>query len=203
MSKIWIPDPIVHVDRKGGEERASDGYSRYGSYVGAREERFQDHWAKPEQKPLDPIYFANVAWEIATPPVMSPGLVDWRADLHKVTVGYDEEYGRDLMLTVELPLEHHQLAAKIPYTYQDWDRPYRSYEDGFQFLAQPGTRHDRPTLITMVTVRHILGSVTLVTPGKPTGRQLVDDALLSVEYTAATVNAELPEIIRNVQGEPR
>lgn len=199
MSKLWNPDRIVHVDREGDMERASDGYSRYGAYVGAREMSFQDAFARPELEAAEPVAFAATAWQVATPPNMSPGLVDWRPDIHKVTVGFDDD-GKDLMVTVELPLTHRQLAAKVPYTYEDWT-PHRHWlADDYGYLMEPGTRRDRPTVLATVKIHHILSWVPLVTPGKPTGRQLVDDALQSVEYTAAAINAELPEIINTVQG---
>lgn len=198
MAHTWGPHRIVHVDREGDRDRASDGYSRYGAYVSARKHQFVDTYEGPEA-PLEPIRFALEAWRIATPPVMGPGLVDWRPDLHKVTIGYDED-GADMMVTVELPLRHNQLAAEIPYSYKDWELQRHWGADDYQYLLEPGTRRDRPTVITTVTIRHILTSVTLVTPGRPTGRQLVDDALRSVNLTAAAINAELPEIIRTVQG---
>lgn len=202
MSKPWGPNYVVHVDLEGDRERASNGHSRYGSYVGAQEEAFQDHWAKPELRAVEAIQFAAVAWEVASPPIMSPGLLDWRPDIHKITLGYDED-GADLMVTAELPLRHRQLAARIPHTYEDWGWHSHWHGEPYEYLVEPGTRRDRPTVITTVKIRHILGSVTLVTPGAATGRPLVDAALQSVELTAAAINAELPEIINTVLGEAR
>lgn len=199
MAHTWSPDHIVHVDLEGDRARASDGYSRYGVYLADRETEFAQPWDK-DMSPMGPLYFAIKAWEVATPPVMAPGLVDWRPDLHTVKLGYDEE-GHHLMATVELPLEHDRLAAKLPRTYQDW-QPHRHWtDDPYQHLSYPGTRRDRPTVLTTVTIRHVLSSVTLVPPRRPTGRELVDDALRSVELSAAALNAELPEIIRTVQGD--
>lgn len=199
----WSPETIIHVDLEGDRDRASDDYSRYGSYVGGRELSFQDQWAKPELKPSEPIAFAATAWEVACPPIMSPGLVDWRPDIHKIRVGYDED-GRDLMATVELPLEHHQLAAKIPYQYEDWARHNHWRGDDYVYLMHGGVRRGKPTVTALVTIQHILSSVTLVTPpAAPTGRALVDACLQSVELTAAALNAELPEIINAVQGRDR
>lgn len=196
----WTQDRIIHVDLDGDRERASDDYSRYGSYVGGRELSFQDSWAKPELKPAEPIAFASAAWEVACPPIMSPGLVDWRPDLHKVRVGYDDD-GANLMVTVQLPLQHHQLAAKIPYEYEDWNPHNHWRADDYVYLMEPGVRKGKPTVTALVTIQHILTSVTLVTPpAEPTGRALVDACLQSVELTAAAINAELPEIINAVQG---
>jgi hypothetical protein len=187
------------VDREGDADRASDGYSRYGVYVLDREREFTDPWAADVQ-PLEPLAFAIKAFEVACPPIMSPGLVDWRPDVHTVSLGYDED-GNHLMVTVELPIKHSQLAAKIPYGYTDWALHRHWSHDDYQYLTYPGTRRDRPTVLATVKVTHVLAHVTLVTPGRPTGRPLVDDALRSVELTAAAINAELPEIINTVQGD--
>jgi hypothetical protein len=201
VSTPWGPDYIVHVDRKHDAENASNGYSRYGSYVGAREPSFQDPWEQPEKKPLEPIAFAIQAWQVATVEVSSPSLVEFRPDINKITLGYDED-GDRLVVTVELPLRHRDLAAKIPYTYDDWGTYHHWSSDDYAYLQQPRVRPDRPVVTTVATIRHI-PQITLVTPGKPTGRALVDDALHSVELTAAAINASLPEIIRTVQGGDR
>ncbi|MFC4328358.1 hypothetical protein ACFPC0_11020 [Streptomyces andamanensis] len=199
MAQIWAPDKIVHVDREGDRERASDGYSRYGSYVGAREDEFKDTWSRKLDAPLEPIAFAIAAWRIATPPVMSPGLVDCRPDLHVVDVGYDED-GTCLAVSVQLPLRHAELAAKIPYAYDDWSRVNHWSHSDYSYLEMPRVRCGHPAVTALATIRHI-PQITLVTPGPPTGQKLVDDCLQSVELTAAAINAELPEIIRNVLGE--
>lgn len=201
MSHTWGPDHIVHVDRDHDTRNASDGYSRYGSYVGARELSFQDPWAQPKKEPLAAASFALAAWHVATREVSSPPLVNLRPDIRNVALGFDEE-GEHLAAVVELPLTHRQLAAKIPHAYADWN-PYSGWtpgDDGYAHLSTPSARPGRPAVSALVTVRHVLSSLTLVTPGTPTGRPLVDDALASVERTAAAINAELPEIIRTVQG---
>lgn len=199
MTHTWGPDTIVHVDRAHDARNVSNGYSRYGSYVEAREESFRDPWAEPEEaKPLDAVAFAIRAWQVASVEVSSPSLVEWRADIHEISLGYDED-GQHLVVHVELPLRHHQLAASIPRTYDDY-KPLRHWQgDGYDYMEIPPVRTDRPAVTTMATIRHI-PHITLVQPGKPTGRALVDDALLSVEMTAAAINAELPEIIRTLQG---
>lgn len=201
MTHRWGPGAIVYVDRDHDARNASNGYSRYGSYVGARELSFQDPFEQPDKKPLDPIGFAIQAWQVASVEVTSPSLVEWRPDIHKITLGYDED-GDRLVVTVELPLRHHQLAAKLPRTYDDY-KPVRHWmNDDYDYLEVPGARPGHPAVTTMATIRHI-PQIKLVTPGEPTGRPLVDDALLSVEYTAAAINAEMPELIRTVQGEGR
>ena len=197
MKPLWSEDYIVHVDREGDKERASDGYSRYGAYVEAREESFIDHIEGPDQ-PLEPIAFAAKAWEIASTPVMSPGLVEWRPDIAKISLGYDED-GTRPVVRVELPLRHRELAAKLPATYDDWG-VYREWaNDLYVYAEHPRCRPGHPAVTVMAGIRHI-PQLTLVQPGKPRGRALVDDALRSVDLTATAINAELPEILRNVYG---
>jgi hypothetical protein len=201
MRNPWSPEYVVHVDREGDTERASDGYSRYGSYVEARAyEEFTDKYLGPEA-PLEPIGFAITAWRVASPPVMSPGLVDWRPDILKLELGWDED-GKHLVVTAEVPIHHGQLAARIPATYDDW-RPYNHWTgDSYHYWTRPAVRPGSPAVTATATIRHI-PQIILVQPGRPKGRQLVDDALQSVEHTAAAINRELPEIIRAVQGEGR
>lgn len=194
----WNSDTIVHMDRQADKERASDGYSRYGAYVLAREESFIDHIEGPDA-PLTPIDFAIKAWEVATPPVMGPGLVEWRADIAAIRLGYDED-GERLVVKVELPLRHTALAARVPRTYDDWG-VYRHWaSDDYHYAEHPRVRPGRPAVTVMAGIRHI-PQLTLVQPGKPRDRALVDDCLRSVDLTTTAINAELPEIIRTVTGE--
>ncbi|MEV6401243.1 hypothetical protein AB0M39_41805 [Streptomyces sp. NPDC051907] len=196
---FWHQGKIVHVDRTGDKERASDGHSRYGSYVGAREESFKDHFE--DNAPLDPISFARQAWYVASPPVMSPGLVDWRPDLAKVDLERTEE-GDNLAVVVTLPLTHSQLAARIPYTYGDWERYAMWSDNGYDYLQQPMVKLGQPLVTASAEIRHI-PAWSLLQPTALTGPELVEEALASVEAVAAAINAELPEIIRTVLGGER
>lgn len=207
MPRTWHRDKIIHVDREGDRERASDGYSRFGSYVGAREVSFRDNFSggtpgkRTPYDPLTPIEFAQAAWFVATPPVMSPGLVDWRPDVQAVTLERNED-GDQMVVVLELPVSHGELASKIiPHSYDDWTL-VRGWgdEDGYARLEEPCVRSGHPAVTATVQIRHI-PTWSLVVPTATTGRDLVEEAIASVEATAAAINAELPEIIRTVRGE--
>lgn len=192
MTHKWSPDEIVWVDRKGDSKRASDGYSRYGAYVADREMAFWDSREKTPT-PLPPEQFAAEAWDIASNTM--DGLVAWRPDIQELTVR--GVTGGRLAVAARIFLRHDQLAADIPDEYRDWELASPAPVHGYLPLKAP-TGDEGTTVIANLRIDHVLSSVALVSPTALTGRALADEALRSVELTAAAINAELPQIIRNV-----
>lgn len=61
---------VFWIDGRYDRERAQEGPSRYTEHLWAHLEEFDGSWGD-----IAPVVFACAAWRIATPPLMSPGLV--------------------------------------------------------------------------------------------------------------------------------
>ncbi|MGQ0847183.1 MAG: hypothetical protein ACT4QF_23940 [Sporichthyaceae bacterium] len=80
--------PIVAVDDAFDRDYASDGISRFGSYVRQRAHLLVDDW-----EPLSPVTFAVTVWTIASGPMMSPGYVRTRPTVRGVNCRHADEPG--------------------------------------------------------------------------------------------------------------
>lgn len=196
MVKAWTPDKIVRVDRAGDRERASDGHSRYGAYVRDRELKFSEQDGE-SRKPLWPIGFAIEAWRVACSPVMSPGLVQWRPDLHRVALELTDD-GR-LAVAVTLPLTHRSIMPGVPWNWGDWQRYRLSAEDGYAELGQPEPKGKDPLLTVSAQIRHV-PEWTLLQPNATSGIELVEECIASVEHTAAIINQEVGLLVSRLLG---
>ncbi|MFI9784650.1 hypothetical protein ACIHEI_14255 [Kitasatospora sp. NPDC051984] len=157
-STLAITDDVA--DRRD----ASDGNSRFGSYLALNAHRLHD-----DGEPLSAQEFAFAVWRIATAPVMSPGYVRHRPDLHNITL---TPYGEDMdqvALRIDVPLRHHHLVARADHRLTDWQRDVWATADGFTALTEP-----RPTgrcaLLATATVllpvpAHVLVTPTATVPG--------------------------------------
>jgi hypothetical protein len=87
------------VDGDYDQDSASDGVSRYGAYVRARLDWFQNAgcWEWDDSAPR----LAAVAWRIATGPVMAPGYVRCHPKIRKAEVERSEWDG-SLLACVDL-----------------------------------------------------------------------------------------------------
>ncbi|MFE2934976.1 hypothetical protein [Streptomyces sp. NPDC059278] len=196
MTKAWTPNKIVRVDREGDRERASDGHSRYGAYVGDRELKFRAPDSEPPT-PLEPIEFAMEAWRVACSPVMSPGLVQWRPDLHRVALELTGE-GR-LAVVVTLPLTHRSVMPGVPWNWDDWQRYGLYTEDGYAELGLPDLKGKDPLLTVSAQIRYA-PEWTLLQANATTGIELVEECIASVEHTAATINQEVGPLVSRLLG---
>ncbi|MFD5564980.1 hypothetical protein [Kitasatospora griseola] len=165
-STLAIADDVA--DRRD----ASDSHSRFGSYLALNAHRLHD-----DGQPLSAQDFAFTVWRIATAPVMSPGYVRHRPDLHGIDlVPYSEDL--DVAVRITVPLRHHQLAAPVDHRLADWQRDVWATADGFTALAEP--RHTgRAALLTTATLLlpvpdHVLIAPTATEPGRKMTSQAKD-----------------------------
>lgn len=187
MAVKWSPYEIVLMDRDHDIQNASDGYSRYGSYVGGRELSFRDHFAGNDTTPLAPNEFAAMAWEIANSPVMSPGLVRVRPDIHEVKVSpYSDGSGSEIVLTIEVPLKHNALRGRPPYEWRDWHHPWAPSET---FPQYHGSEPDEQPLLLVTATLALRPRFTLIAPTATTGRALVEECLQAVSTLTDQINA--------------
>ena len=141
-----MTDPLVWVDRAHDRSAASNGVSRYQAYLEAREEMFKD---------AEPIGYAAAAWTVATSPVMTPGYVEWRPDLHTVTVQHDDDGRLVAVLKARLPhrpLLRHGLLSDLG-KLADWqrERAWSAVGEGYAYFEP---RADRDALL--ITARLVV-----------------------------------------------
>ncbi|MER5350686.1 hypothetical protein ABT093_10175 [Kitasatospora sp. NPDC002551] len=183
---------LAIVDDIRDREQASDGHSRFGAYIAHHAEDFHDGG-----EPLRPVDFAAVAWSVATFPVMSPGYVDVRPDVHPFTVHRGHDGGA--FLCAKVGLRHRDLARRL--FALDWERdPWGSRDDPWPVLVAP-ERTDRPTVLVAATLLvpvpdHILLQPTVCRPG----RTLTHEAKQVVAALAAHANEHLAPLVDELLG---
>ncbi|MGX4738437.1 hypothetical protein [Kitasatospora griseola] len=155
---------LAIADDVSDRRDASDGHSRFGSYLARNAHRLHD-----DGRPLSAQDFAFAVWRIATAPIMSPGYLRFRPDLHAVTlVPHREDLDR-VAIRIDVPLRHHRLAARPDHRLADWQRDVWATADGFTALAEP--RHTgRTALLATATLLlpvpdHVLIAPTATEPG--------------------------------------
>lgn len=133
VGAFWVDDDY---DR----EYASDGVSRYGAYLRSRAGQFR--WDGTVTR--DPELFALTAFEIGSPPIMSPGYVRRHPRIQHVA-RHSDDYGR-YALAVDL-------AAPMPASAPSYlaGRSWAGWceDQGWS----PPWDNDRPAAYTTLTIR--------------------------------------------------
>lgn len=192
----WTPTTLVFVDRKHDLAHASDGYSRYGSYVGSREDSFVDVWKGVG--PLEPHSFTALAWRIAADPsYMSPGLVRLRDDV--ISVEVDAGGGDQLTVTVTVPITHDLLKRRAPHHWRDWQPFHYGWDSRYQQVAQPEpVPGAAPVVALTAQIVHAGPWTGIPTPTQTSGRALVDECLRAVENMAGQINTTMGPLVRQL-----
>ncbi|MBD0670065.1 hypothetical protein BU198_04905 [Streptomyces sp. CBMA156] len=196
----WSPTTLVTVDTAYDTENTSNtGGSRFASYVRQYEKDFQP-W---DEDDVDPVRFAAAAWGIATGPVMSPGYVRTRPDLHSVTA-FRDDYDGPLVFKITVPLRHHQLAGpRLPYEWADWETDRFQYgNEGFKSLVGPDPQHTRGpvSVLTTTTVLYRATDWKLPAAARFTGPGLADDATEAVHALVEHLNRDAGPIVARLLG---
>ncbi|MFF2076368.1 hypothetical protein ACFVXG_16605 [Kitasatospora sp. NPDC058162] len=158
---------LAFVDDVHDREHASNGDSRYGSYLARNARLLHD-----DGQPLTAAEFACSAWQIATSPVMSPGYVRIRPDLHNITVVSATGDNRDVALRIEMPLRHAALAHRPDRRLNDWQPDLWSTDRGpFQRLFEPDA--DKALLLTTATLLLPVPDHLLIEPGSAKPGQIM------------------------------
>lgn len=103
------------------QDRASDGVSRYGSYLYSRSALFLDD-GEPTR---DPQQFALTALRVALPPVMSPGYVFYGGDVLGAQFRWDDDARAAVAVTLVSALPD-TLARTIGRQWTGWHREWGS-----------------------------------------------------------------------------
>ncbi|PBC77105.1 hypothetical protein BX265_1842 [Streptomyces sp. TLI_235] len=176
---------LALTDDKTDKARASDGRSRFGVYLANNAHLLHD-----SGDPLTPAEFARATWRIATAPVMAPGYVHLRPDLHNITLVAPDEDTDDLALRIEVPLRHRALATWPARMTADWQPdPWATGRAGFTALARPD-RADRTALLLTATVLVPVPAGLLTAPaGTRPGPEMTRQAKQTVTALVGHANA--------------
>jgi hypothetical protein len=193
----WNDRLLVYVDDDYDRDNASDRVSRYGAYLKQNASLFRNAWTDEPAPVEDPAEFAVHAWTVATGPIMVPGYVRVRPDLHGVTLHRDDEDGA-LYADVHVPLRHAQIGGdtkRFPYAWQDWEREPDYSGDEYWGMLEPRS-FKKPSVLATAVVR-IPGRDWggLITPTAYEGRTLVDEARQAVFMVAQHINDDAGPIV--------
>jgi hypothetical protein len=193
----WHQQLLVHVNDQYDRDNASDGTSRFNAYLQQRPDEFRDGWSDEPAPIKDPVEFAIHAWRVATAPVMVPGYVWVRPDLHAVTLHRDEDDGT-LYADIHVPLRHSHIGGntkRFPYSWQDWEtEPDYSGAEYLRLLEPRSIK--KPSVLATATVR-VPGREWphLVAPTAYEGRALLDEARQAVFTVAQHINDDAGPIV--------
>lgn len=204
MTTPWNDQLIVRVDDEYDRDRASNGDSRYAAYLRQNANLFRDAWSDEPAPVEDPVEFAVHAWRVATGPVMSPGYVQWRSDLHGVSLHRDENDGT-LFAEVRVPLRHGQVGGngkRFPYTWQDWETEQTWGPGDLQYpgLAEPRSYKQPAVLATAVVRVPGHGWSGLIAPTAYEGAALLTEAMMVLDAVVEQVNADAAPIVARLLG---
>ncbi|MFG2904012.1 hypothetical protein ACGF13_02925 [Kitasatospora sp. NPDC048286] len=187
---------LAVVDDEYDREHASGGWSRYATYLARHQ-----HLLHEDGQPLTAAEFACSAWQIATGPIMSPGYVRIRPDLHAITVvpAADDQ---GVALRVEVPLRHTALAHRPDRRLGDWQPDRWSTDRGpFRRLFEPDI--DEALLLTTATLFLPVPGHVLLEPTD--GRhclRMTDEAMTVVKELTIWANAHA-HLVTDLLGGPR
>ncbi|MFB4285664.1 hypothetical protein ACBJ59_61130 [Nonomuraea sp. MTCD27] len=165
------------IDEIYDRDQASDGVSRYGSYVRRRRAEFaeaiDDH---------DRVSFAALAWRVATGPIMAPGYVRQHARVRSAHLARNYEDG-GLYATVEL-------VGITPRRMEYGSPPWRSW------LRQHG-HYYVPEGSDLISARYLLTTTTALFPLATIGLPICS-RIDSAETAAKRAVHQLAEAMNDV-----
>jgi hypothetical protein len=168
-------------------DHASNGRSRYGSYLASRAHQFHE-----DGDPItDPVEFALLAFTIASSPVMAPGYVCQHPRVLDVAWPHDDEdrTAAEVRLVAPLPEPIATVIRRDRRTWAGWHRPWR----GDQWFEPYD--NDRPGAYTTVTIRIPLNPNTLPAPVYQRGVPDLATAQRAVRAVCAQLNTALADIL--------
>ncbi|MGW6916682.1 hypothetical protein ACWGB8_23075 [Kitasatospora sp. NPDC054939] len=181
---------LAIVDNVRDRDHAPDGRSRYGAHIAQYADDFHE-----DGQPLRPVDFAALAWSLATFPVMSPGYMTMRPDVH-IDVYRDHNGGATFCAKVGL--RHAALARRPDHRLhaRDWERVPAQWPDGaWPVLVNP-ERTDRPAVLLTATILLPIPDHVLIRPttARP-GRTLTWEAKAVIASLADHANQHLTPLV--------
>ncbi|MFE1206426.1 hypothetical protein ACFW5V_32585 [Streptomyces sp. NPDC058762] len=195
MAPPWDEQTLVYVDDE--YDRAND--NRFAVYVRQNLDRFRDTWSEDPAPHEDPVRFALAAFDVASMPVMQPGYVRERPDLHGVHLRRDDWDGT-LFVDVGVPLRHHHLkGSRLPYEWRDWEA-VRFQNGDYRTLQEPSGEEGVSKAVLTYSVVRVPGRdwKGLVKPTAYEGRTLVEEARRAVAVLADHINREAGPMVASL-----
>ena len=198
----WSGTNLVAVaddyDREMGDSGAPLD-SRFGRYLA---KKLDGLW---EEDRADPAAFLAWAWHVATPPIMTPGYVRIRPDVRSIRLT-QSDYDRRLLVQIETPVQHGQLAPGVrpPYAVRDWETDRYSYSSSGPSALQAPEDESRPALLLSAVLRLPADDWKLHQPAGtwPGEELLIDDAKQAIAVAVQHINATAgPQIAKLVGSE--
>ncbi|MFI1518341.1 hypothetical protein [Kitasatospora cineracea] len=177
------PSVLAYTDDVADRRDASDGFSRFGAYLGYNAGLLHEDGA-----PLSAREFAFAAWQIATGPVMAPGYVRVRPDLHSLTLVSHGEDMDQVAVRIDVPLRHHQLAARPDHRLSDWQRDVWATDGDFTALTEPRPTGRNELLVTASLLLPVPGHLLVTPTAAEPGREMTAQAKNAVTALAAWTN---------------
>ncbi|WP_051812608.1 hypothetical protein [Kitasatospora sp. MBT63] len=175
-------DTLAVTDDDHDRSHASGNHSRYGAHLAQHL-----HLLNDDGEPPRPVDFAAIAWLVATGPIMAPGYVRIRPDLHALTTFVADDHR--LALRIAVPLRHHTLTRR-PTRTLDWERQHNPWHDQRWACFDGPELADRPALLVTADLLIPVPDRLLITPTttRP-GTTLTRDAKAAVRALAGYANA--------------
>lgn len=197
----WTPSTLAAINDAYDRANASNGRSRYEAYLGHNANLFRSAWSDTPSPVEDPAEFAAHAWTVATGPIMSPGFVELRPDLHNIHLRRSEADG-SLFADITVPLHHDQIGGRgrFPYDWQDWQIEHDFGNVDYDNWVEPDSLK-RPAVLASATVRVPGGTWTdLPTPTAYEGPALFDEARQAVSVLVTCINQDAGPIVAKLLG---
>jgi hypothetical protein len=195
------PAPMVTgafwVDDEYDREQASDGISRFGAYVRRAARTWS--WDDPQSQRA---WFAVMAWETATPPVMSPGYVRRHPRVRRSRVEFNP-WDATLTGVVELVTSWPQALARSRGWQRDgwWlDWPVESCGEAV-FYREPGEDETAAHRYLMASARLVFPLPVRRLPAAPAGPRGAEEAACdAVRVLVAAMDAVVAPVIEALEG---
>jgi hypothetical protein len=187
------------VNRGYDRDRASNGRSRYESYLLDRAESFADlDPDDPDFAAGDRLRFACQAWAIANGPIMSPGLVETHPRILGVQAAPDTWDMRHLLLEVTLVSPQPAVFADLR-GWRGWEHDcffgWRAPEDRRSYGSE-----STPARLALTTVELTFPMPADQLPTPRSGQPNLADALAAVGAIVAMLNTELRPVLWALDG---
>ncbi|MFI8265321.1 hypothetical protein [Streptomyces sp. NPDC085665] len=177
----WRRGIIARVDDGCDQEYGSSSGGRLATYLRDHRDRMFDEDRDNQERVL------AWAWEVATGPIMSPGYVRLRPDIHRLRLGRDD-YDGSLFAQATFPVPHHQLNGRVPYAIRDWTTGHR-LSTPFPDLEEPDLSDGGSQNVYLVTgdLRiAVKGKFPYISPAAP-----VDEVKEALAEVVRYLNEEL------------
>jgi hypothetical protein len=175
------------IDEDYDANYATSG-SRFAAYLSGRAQWFSDltDTAVPT---ADVTRFAEYAFRIALPPIMTPGYIRTHPRIQDVTADRDQDDRLAIAVSFAAPLPGPAAAAIAGRGWHEWNHDHRT---GAWFAPE---RNDRPTAYSLITVRVPIVSDPLPTPDYDrTGAPRIRAGKAAVEQVCRQLNRALTDV---------